>query len=1348
METNKRRGSLTSRYLAALLAPAIIAGVIQVTWPFFQHNLVSPYLLAVIFCAWYGGLGPGLISVVVSFLLIDFFFIEPYFFFWFHKPADLVRLLLFAVVGSLISLMSELMYRERRRAEINLESAKRAEKSLREKERFANQIAELSPVVISVLDLATRRDLYISPDVVNLLGYTPKEILEMEDKFSVLWHPEDIPRVSEKLAQLEHARDGEIAEFEYRIRRRDGEWRWIASRTMAFERDEHGSVQQIISASLDITERKQAERVQRERQQQYETLVQSIDGIVWETDPQTFTFTFVSKQAERILGYSLEQWFEGPGFWPDHMHPEDRDWVVAYCVDATDRRVDHQFEYRMIAADGHVVWLSNIVTVHVADDQSVLLRGVMVDITERKRAEDDLIKQKEILEQIVDHIPVMINFTDNHGRIKLVNREWQRTLGWSLEEALKEDIDVFAECYPSPEYRQDVLKFIAAATGEWMDFKTRVRDGRVIDTSWARVKLSDGTTIGIGQDISERKRAEESLKLFRNLIDRSSDAIEVIDPTTLRFLDCNESAYQTLGYSREEFLSLSVFDIDPFVDESLLARIDGEMERSGFVTFESLHRRKDGSTFPVELSVKIVRLERDYRLAVVRDITERKLAQESLHQAEKKYRDIFENAVEGIFQTTRDGRFITANPALARMFGFETPEELIRERADISLQHYVEPQRREEFKRLLEEHGVVRGFEYQAYRKGGSKIWILEDVRAVCDERGSVLYYEGTSEDITERKWAEEALRESEERYRELFENAKDATYVHDLSGRYTSVNRAAEKLTGRSREEIVGRRFTDFVPPEQIELVSEQLCRKLVDEGETTYETEVIARDGSRVPVEVSSHLIYQHGVGVGVQGTARDITERKRAEELLRIKEQRFRSLIENSSDAIALFSADGKILYASASTPTVIGFAPEQLLRFTAFELVHPEDQKAFAEGFTTLTKNPGMRMNLQARIRHQDGSWRWLEGTLTNLLEEPGIGAIVNNYRDITERRRAEDDLRQQKEILQKIFDHIPVMIRLAGPEGDIQLVNREYERTMGWSLEELQKKNLNIFELYPEKHEQQVILDRIVTAKGEWADFRTKVRDGRIIDTSWTTIRLSAGMHLGIGQDISERKRAEEMLRSYSRQLIEAQETERQHIARELHDQIGQVLTAVRINLQTIWNSCDASASRSLIDEGITVLDKALEQVRDLSFELRPSLLDDLGLTAALRWCADRFAHRTMIQTRSTIGLQDRTRLKPELETACYRIVQEALTNVARHARARNVAIDLRTLNREIFLSIKDDGIGFDAQFLNSGTSPIRLGLRGMRERALALGGRLEIESASSMGTEIRAYFPNGSKKNE
>src|SRR5207248_11248840 len=154
--------------------------------------------------------------------------------------------------------------------------------------------------------------------------------------------------------------------------------------------------------------------------------------------------------------------------------------------------------------------------------------------------------------------------------------------------------------------------------------------------------------------------------------------------------------------------------------------------------------------------------------ALERNITERKRAAEALRRAERKYREIFENAGEGIFQTTPDGKFITANPALARILGFDSPEELIAARKDIAREHYVDPQRRDDFKRLLDVQGFVRDFEFEAYRKDGARIWVSENVRSVRDESGAVFYFEGTSQDITHRKRAEESLHESEERFRQL----------------------------------------------------------------------------------------------------------------------------------------------------------------------------------------------------------------------------------------------------------------------------------------------------------------------------------------------------------------------------------------------------------------------------------------------------------------------------------------------------------------------------------------------------------------------------------------------------
>jgi signal transduction histidine kinase len=229
---------------------------------------------------------------------------------------------------------------------------------------------------------------------------------------------------------------------------------------------------------------------------------------------------------------------------------------------------------------------------------------------------------------------------------------------------------------------------------------------------------------------------------------------------------------------------------------------------------------------------------------------------------------------------------------------------------------------------------------------------------------------------------------------------------------------------------------------------------------------------------------------------------------------------------------------------------------------------------------------------------------------------------------------------------------------------------------------------------------------------------------------------------GIVRDITERKRAQEALQTFSRRLIEAQEAERQHIARELHDEIGQILTAVKINLQSIQRLAPDSAWLPPLDESVGIVDEALGRVRELSIELRPSLLDDLGLSAALRWYVDRYAQRSGIRAEVVNGFEEDGRLSRELETACFRIAQEALTNVARHAKASSVSVHLERSREKLLLTISDDGMGFDVEGLFSNASTVAaLGLRGMEERALALGGEIEIESALQKGTRIRATFP-------
>ena len=223
------------------------------------------------------------------------------------------------------------------------------------------------------------------------------------------------------------------------------------------------------------------------------------------------------------------------------------------------------------------------------------------------------------------------------------------------------------------------------------------------------------------------------------------------------------------------------------------------------------------------------------------------------------------------------------------------------------------------------------------------------------------------------------------------------------------------------------------------------------------------------------------------------------------------------------------------------------------------------------------------------------------------------------------------------------------------------------------------------------------------------------------------------------QRAAERQQAEEALQILSRQLLEAQENERRHIARELHDEIGQALTAVKINLQAAQRTPEALVS--YLEDSISIVDRTVQQVRTLSLDLRPALLDDLGLVVALRWYVDRQAQRTGF-TAQFVADPLETRPRPDIETACFRVAQEALTNVVRHARAQQVRVELRQRDTELHLLIRDDGKGFDVRTAQERAAQgASMGLLGMQERVWLVGGQIAIESAPAWGTEIRVRFP-------
>ena len=762
------------------------------------------------------------------------------------------------------------------------------------------------------------------------------------------------------------------------------------------------------------------------------------------------------------------------------------------------------------------------------------------------------------------------------------------------------------------------------------------------------------------RELAERVQAEEALyasaQQWRATFDAIANGISLLDQEG-GILRCNQALIDILGKPFSEIIGRTYWKLIHGTSEPIegcpVVRMQQTRHREAIVL------QRGDCWFNV---VADPVLDEDGRLIgavhIMIDITERKQAEEALQESEERFRGIFENATIGLYRTTPGGRILMANPALVRMLGYSSFEELTERNLE---DRGFEPKYpRSAFKQRIESEGQVFGLESAWVRRDGATLFIRENTRATRDETGNTLYYEGTVEDITERKQAEEALRQAhnelemrvQERTAELahanealqaeinerkraeeelirlssaVKTSVDSIVIIDAAGKIIDVNEATLKMYGADdKGELIGQDSLNLLAPEYREEGLAGIEAVLEKGYDHSRDYEAVTKDSHRVPVEMSAAVMKDAaGKPIGIVIIARDITERKRVEEELRDREATARALLNAPIESAILLDTSGTILALNATAAKSLGKNADELVGLCVYDILP-----------TAVAK---FRKTQVDRVFHSGAPVRF----------EDARGG--------------------------RLFDH----------------------------------------SLYP-----------ILDARGKVARIAVYVRD------------------------ITHRKRAEERLRVYQAQLRSlasqlslTEEQERRRIAMALHDRVGQTLAISKMKLGALRQSASSTELAGPLDEIHEFIEEIIRDTRSLTLELSSPILYELGLEAAVEWLTEQTQHRHGILFEFWDDRQPKP-LDDDVRVLLFQAVRELLVNVAKHAQARSVKVSTRRDGGDVRIIVEDDGVGFDTFPIGSQWSRIEgFGLFSIRERLEHIGGRLEVESKSGHGTRVTLVAP-------
>lgn len=891
----------------------------------------------------------------------------------------------------------------------------------------------------------------------------------------------------------------------------------------------------------------------------------------------------------------------------------------------------------------------------------------------KERSEQEMQRAFSFYDAVLNSMVEGLYTVDLAGAVFSMNPAAEKMLGWSLEEIRGRQMhDVMhykhKDGTPFPIEECTALSVLQKenTVKDREDVFVR-RDGTCFEVIYSSSPLRERRRlvgyVVLFHEITEQKQAAAMLDRYRLLSERSSDVIWFAD-TNGNFVDVNVAAIETYGYTREEFLRMNVRDIrHPSTHQELSGQIDFAAVNE--IHFETLHVRKDGKVFPVDVKAnggdfgdeKLV-------MGIIRDISERKNSEDALRESEERRKLAQEAGQVGVWDWDLQTGATYWSETMWSFYGEEPRNVNPDEDFWISHLHVGDRERvRSNIRQVVESQETRFHDEFRIAKKDGTVRWIESIAQVSRDASGAATRMYGVNIDISDRKDKEARIRLSENQLR-LVTNAVPAliSYV-DSNERYRFVNQKftewfgipADKLVGKRVKEVFGMAAYRIIKPKIDEALGGVQC---AFETVLNYKT-----SGTRYV-----HISYVPDVGVdgtiyGYYGLTHDLSELKRSQDLLRSSEDRIGLMMESFTD-YAIFSLDheGRVDSWNKGAESIFGYSQDEIIGRSPEILFTADDAaKSVPASQMRRARQKGRALYERWHLR-KDATRFFASGVMMPLYVGKTLTGYAQIASDLTEKKRHAEEL-------QRAHDELEMRVG---------------ERTI-----ELAQANRALMEEMVER-------------------------------------------------DLGEQQRIDLLGR-----LVTSQEFERRRIARDLHDQLGQRVTALRLKIAALAEvSADNSEIATRVQKLQEISERLDSEVSFLAWELRPTALDDLGLVDAVGAFVNEWSRHYEIEAEFHSSGLSNDRLEQETETHLYRITQEALNNILKHAKAKNVTVLLEKRDANVSLIIEDDGAGFDpGKIASNGDANKGLGLVGMRERAALVGGTVEIETSRGKGVTIYVRVP-------